>query len=276
MHVRPRMCSMVRATRRLLGGKLAESSWLRFVLDHAPVILFALDPDGRVTLSEGRGLMALGMKPGATVGKSVFDLYGDQPDLIAIVRRALRGEDFEVVASMREGPVFSTRFHPLRGPRGEVAGVVGVSVDVTPQREALEALRRSEARLRLVTDQLPCILWTTDRDLRVTGFAGRLPADVAGSLGRRIEETAMSPRGLDAHQAARHGATASYSYQHEGREYDVHVAPFVDERGETAGCIGLAVDVTDRRRAEAATTRLQTEHGLLLDAAPGGPDQRPP
>src|SRR5688500_9561935 len=138
---------MVRATRRL-SGRPAEASWLRFVLDHAPVILFALDRDGRITLMEGRGLEALDRTPGQDVGRSVFVVWKHEPPIIDNVRRALAGEDFETTTTLSTGKVFSTHFRALRGGKGEPAGTVGVSVDMTQERQALDALRGSEARLR--------------------------------------------------------------------------------------------------------------------------------
>ena len=57
---------------------------LRTVVDSAPVVLFALDADGVFTLSEGRGLAALGLEPGEVVGRSVRDVYGKLP---AVERR---------------------------------------------------------------------------------------------------------------------------------------------------------------------------------------------
>ena len=52
---------------------------LRTVVDSAPVVLFALDADGVFTLSEGRGLAALGLEPGEVVGRTVREVYGRLP-----------------------------------------------------------------------------------------------------------------------------------------------------------------------------------------------------
>src|SRR5918997_407360 len=65
---------------------------LRTVITNAPVILFALDNRGVITLSEGKGLEALGLKPNETVGQSVFDVYRDRPGFLESARRALAGE----------------------------------------------------------------------------------------------------------------------------------------------------------------------------------------
>ena len=56
---------------------------LGFVLDSAPIVLFAVDKDGVFTLSEGRGLEGLGLKPGEVVGRSAFEVYHNNPDIIS-------------------------------------------------------------------------------------------------------------------------------------------------------------------------------------------------
>ena len=45
---------------------------LRAVIEHAPIIVFAIDRDGIFTLSEGSGLKSLGLAPGQVVGQSAF------------------------------------------------------------------------------------------------------------------------------------------------------------------------------------------------------------
>ena len=49
---------------------------LRAMLGSAPVILYAADAEGILTLSEGTGLAALGLAPGEAVGRSVFEFCG--------------------------------------------------------------------------------------------------------------------------------------------------------------------------------------------------------
>src|SRR6185503_8406758 len=44
----------------------------------------------------------------------------------------------------------------------------GLIEDVTAQKLALDALYASEERNRLLLEQIPALLWTTDRELRFT------------------------------------------------------------------------------------------------------------
>jgi PAS domain S-box-containing protein len=107
---------------------------LHTLISHAPVVLFALDRDGLFTLSEGQGLVALGLKPGQAVGMSVFDLYRAEPAVLAHVRRALAGEEFFTVDALSSGLMYETHWVPLRDAEGHLVGTLGLAVDVT-QRE---------------------------------------------------------------------------------------------------------------------------------------------
>ena len=102
---------------------------MALVVDTAPMILFALDPEGVVTLSEGSGLAVLGMEGGQVVGESVFELYADNPRILANFRRALSGERFSTLLEV-EGTHFDTRYTPLLSADGQLEGTVAVSLDV--------------------------------------------------------------------------------------------------------------------------------------------------
>src|SRR5512136_1196840 len=75
-------------------AKLQSEERLQTVITNVPVVIFALDRHGLFTLSEGKGLAALGLQPGQVLGRSVFDVYKDEPSMISEVKRALAGEAF--------------------------------------------------------------------------------------------------------------------------------------------------------------------------------------
>ena len=116
---------------------------LHTVVSNVPIVLFALDRDGVFTLSEGKGLDALGVKSGERVGQSAFVLYRDAPEIQDDYRRALAGE---VVTEVREqaGAMFDTWWSPLRDANGEISGVIGVATDVTERYRMQEQMQRQE------------------------------------------------------------------------------------------------------------------------------------
>ena len=120
---------------------------LRAVIEHAPVVVFAIDQEGIFTLSEGRGLQALGLAPGQVVGMSAFEIYRDFPQIAANLRACLSGNMVNDV--VRVGNlVFESLYVPRRDAAERVIGVSGVAWDVTARVRAEETARDLEAQLR--------------------------------------------------------------------------------------------------------------------------------
>ena len=126
---------------------------LQTTINAAPVILFALDLQGVFTFSAGKGLQDLGLKPGEVVGRSVFDVYRDEPEILDHVRRVLSGEDFAAVDPVtRAQRIYETHWTPSRDSAGNQIGVVGVATDVTERmhlQEQLRSMQQMEAIGRL-------------------------------------------------------------------------------------------------------------------------------
>ncbi|HET7371636.1 MAG TPA: diguanylate cyclase, partial [Gammaproteobacteria bacterium] len=107
---------------------------LRAVVGSLPVVLFTLDRKGVFTMSEGLGLKALGQTPARAVGKTLLDLYPDQPQLYAAFQAALDGES-QTVTHEQAHAAFEAQFSPLTDAAGDVTGVLGLARDVTETRE---------------------------------------------------------------------------------------------------------------------------------------------
>ncbi|HET6436868.1 MAG TPA: ATP-binding protein [Anaeromyxobacter sp.] len=133
----------ITARKRAEEALAQEEARGRAVLRNVPVVQFAIDREGTFTLSEGRGLAALGLSPGEVVGRKVADVYRDNPRVLASFRRALLGEAF--MAEERIGPtVFETHWGPVRDESGAVVGVAGIALDVTGQRELQAQVARAQ------------------------------------------------------------------------------------------------------------------------------------
>jgi PAS domain S-box-containing protein len=102
--------------------------------------------------------------------------------------------------------------------------------------------------------QVPGAVWTTDRDLRITSAFGRALPDRADLVGSTLYDVvgahdAHHPA-IAHHLAALAGRPQSFRCAVGKRRYQCNVGPLLDERGEVVGCVGNAVDVTARARAE--------------------------
>ncbi|HTP04466.1 MAG TPA: PAS domain-containing protein, partial [Nitrospirota bacterium] len=172
--------------------ELRESeSRLRTVMENTPVVLFTLDWRGVFTLSEGRGLSALGLKPGEVVGRSVFEVYRDTPSVLEAARRALAGDAFSTVISV-DGIVFEIWYYPVRNERNELIGTTGVATDITERKRIEKAVEQAATEWRAAMDASQDVIYLLDLNRRLMRanrsfytMTGRNPEN---ALGRHIAE----------------------------------------------------------------------------------------
>ena len=117
----------------------ASEAQMSTIVEFAPMVLFAIDADGVFTLSEGRALELLDLEPGEVVGRSVFDVYADSPQIAAAVRRALAGEHVSELMEIGE-LVFDVAYAPVHDPHEGGPAVIGVATDVTSRHRSEQAL----------------------------------------------------------------------------------------------------------------------------------------
>ena len=124
-------------------------------------------------------------------------------------------------------------------------------------------------------EQVPAIVWTTDRELRLTWWTGGAIASIEGGretdLGTDIyaflETDDPGTPAIVAHREALAGRDGAYDQDLGDHHFTAHVSPLRDAGGGVVGVVGLAIDITPRVRAErelrAAHDRLRTLSGLI-------------
>ena len=163
--------------------------------------------------------------------------------------------------------------------KGTVSGELLVRMlrySITRHR-LMRELQESEQRFRMLSEQLPALLWTTDRELRFTSSRGRgLPSKqitpdqvvgqtVASFFGMKTPRAPL----IALHERALEGESQSAPFDSDGHWFHAHVEPLKNAVGEIMGTIGVAVDITNEyklRRDVEAAHRIQ-QH-LLPSADP--------
>ncbi|AUX31991.1 PAS domain-containing protein [Sorangium sp. Soce836] len=126
----------------------AKEQILHTVTQTLPIVVWAVDRDGVFTFHEGKAATSAGLDQGQFVGKSVFELFQDHPQN-AMLRRALAGEAGHSTLSTY-GVSWENWQIPVRDERGEIHGVLGVTLDVTDAKNTEQELR---SRLELIERQ---------------------------------------------------------------------------------------------------------------------------
>ena len=253
---------------------------LRTVIANIPVVLYMLDRNGVFTLSEGKGLEALGLRPGQVVGQSAFELYRDDPDVITALRRALAGETFRTLIRARS-LVFESWYSPIRDARGVVSGMIGVATDVTERQRAEQALRASETRFHSVVKTALSVIVVLSPDHRILEFNpeaeriyGRRREEVLGQdyfelfLPRqKWNEVDDDLKQVLAGRESRDFENAIRSVDGSKRIIAWNVSRMDDAAGRVIGIVAIGQDMTVRRQAEAALRENELKFRTLFESA---------
>jgi len=152
-----------------------STAW-RALTSQSPIIIWAVDQAGIFTLSEGKALEQLHLKPGEVVGKSVFDVYRDFPEIIRDVRHALGGNTVTNIVRVANRYYHST-YNPVYDKHGQVNGVIGVSNDITESHLIEQKMRifssalEQTADLVMITDRQGVIEYVNPAFEETTGFS---------------------------------------------------------------------------------------------------------
>lgn len=163
------------------AGSPARSD-LEELLHELPLVEFRMDADGICTLSRGAGLARFDAADGDFVGSSPLEDFAGAREAM---QRAYAGEKvIENLFTEYEGRPWAVL--ALLIPDG-AGGIIGFCIDVTDRHVAEEALRREEARYRLLAENVSDVIVLLDDagiieyvSPSVTAVLGRGPDDFVG------------------------------------------------------------------------------------------------
>ncbi len=138
--------------RQLAESALWESETrLHTVVTQAPIILYATDNNGTLTLLEGKGLEGLGYQAGEAIGQSDFDLYRDKLEILENLPDVLAGGDRAWIVQVGDS-AYHNRTTPIRDQSDRVTGLIGVATDITLRYQAQLALAERERYLAALVE----------------------------------------------------------------------------------------------------------------------------
>ncbi len=257
--------------------KVLDPHLLRSMLDAAGDLIYVKDLNGAYLACNEASEKLVGMKEAEQVGKTDFDLFPRE------FAEPVREEDRTVMASGRERRVeewvtypdgtrvlMESLKAPLYDPDGRVAGLVGVSRDITARKRAEERLARERDFSEQLIREAPVGIAVYQAETGQCLVANAALCDITGAtpaqlLAQNFRELASWKQAgmIDAAEAAlASGRSQQFSAQSAttlGRKF-WFLAIFSTFRSEEGvHLILLLKDITDRKVVEAERERMVKE-----------------
>lgn len=154
----------------------------------------------------------------------------------------------------------------VRTQQGDVLGIL----EKTRAFRSRSLIQKAEHHLSLLVEQMPVVFWTTDRRLLITSHWGsglRLQRSAAAKpIGKGIHEYLRCQQNEDTlvkqHLDALLGISSRFEFKRRNRVFDISIEPLRDSGGAIIGCIGVALDITERKKTEEEIRYQATHDGL--------------
>jgi PAS domain S-box-containing protein len=249
-------------TARVQAQEMLQTSEARLktAVESLPFGFFMIDESGRYSMinsaiREQWGDQLIGKRPeDLTAEKETLDIWLDN-NRRAFAGEIVREEVSYVVAGKNR--IYYNIISPVR-THDRTRGILGVNIDITDLRETERALRESDARLRLMVEQLPALMWTIDKDLIFTSSIGAALEELSLTSNEvvgmslydyfRTDDPDFLPIAM--HRKSLEGKATAFEIDWNSHTWETHTEPLRDANGAIIGCLAIALNITKRKQAE--------------------------
>ncbi|MEX2240951.1 MAG: EAL domain-containing protein [Burkholderiales bacterium] len=257
-------------TLRAAEGLRDQLAFIQQLIEAVPQPIFFKDAEGRYLGVNRAWEQFFGIPREKFIGKSVFELYPNEPDLArrhhakdAELFASPGSQSYEAAITDARGKLRNTIYNKatFNGVDGTVAGLIGTITDVTGLKEAEAALRAGEARFRDLTELSSDWYWEQDADLRFTLVSSKIREfSMDAQIGKTRWETPVEGVSEEQWRAHRGLLEARQPFQDfvyqrrdvhgELRTISISGRPIFDEQGNFQGYRGSGRDITQQRLTE--------------------------
>ena len=289
------VCMDITERRRAEESLRAKEAQVRLIADTAPVMLVQCDRDERYRFVNRAYAVRFRLTPEQIVGKSIVDLLGEQAHrtIRPYLQRVQQGDpvEYEIeVPYERLGRRFVRVAHvPEKDAQGNVVGWVSAISDITDRKQAEEMLRQQTRSLEIVNQEFRKLIATapigiavaTDAQCEQIWCNPELTHMLGTEMGENVSKSGAAGEKLS-FRILRNGEQVvadNLPMQRASREgIDIldeeleiqrsdgtiiqelcRATPLRDEDGKVRGCIGIFLNITDRKEAETALQQAKDE-----------------
>ena len=299
---------LVAVSRNITARKHADDRLREFerVVENLEEMIVVVNREYRYVLANKAFLNYRGTDQQQLVGSLMADVL-DPNFFEAIIKEKLDecfagkfvSYEFDYIHPEKGTRNLSITYLPVDGPSG-IDRVACVLRDVTPHKQAEEALRQSEARerarakeLETVLDAVPVPVFTAyDADCRriagnraahdqlrvpeggnfsMSAIPEELPGFRCMRNGKELPAHSLPMQQAAATGQAVYGFTSTTVFE-DGTERELisNAAPLLDEHDKVRGVVGAVIDVTDLRHAEKALRESELQFRAVYERSPVG------
>ncbi len=282
--------------RRRVEMALRESeARLRDVTEAASDWIWEMDENLRFTYLSERFFALTGIAPHYVLGRARWELAATDSDADPqkwrrhreTLEKHLPFRDFvyqtRLSGSHGEGRYLKVSGKPIHDSQGRFMGYRGTGTDITEQIKAEAALYQSELRLRRIIDLVPHMIFAKDRHGHFL-LANRATADAYGTTVEELvnrshhiihgvdeEAERMLADDLDVIESGTSKLIAEETFtDHAGhvRTLQTMKIPFVEPGLNETAVLGVAIDITEQKRAKEEVARMRLYLKNIIDSMP--------
>jgi PAS domain S-box-containing protein len=272
-------------------ARAASEARLQAILDHSPAAIYLKDLEGRFRLVNRQVEIILNRTAAEIVGKTSFDLFPKDAaerlhanDLRVLEAGAPLTVEETVPVHDGQSTFLLTRF-PLRDASGKMYAIGGVSTDITKRKRAEDEVKRTQAFLDSIVENIPNMIFVKDADtlrfVRLNHAGEQLLGFQRDALIGRNDHDFFPKEQADSFTARDRDVLKGGILQdipeepvrrQDGTERFLHTkkVPILDETGRPRYLLGISEDITERKAAQEQIEMLNGSlklHGAQLESA---------